>query len=105
MRKLGDLMKDLGFNPNSSARAQEAFLKNLIRASAESQATPADQERLNAVSNSLRNDSEAIQLQQPIKISPRKSKSTNDAQFSFAIPDLIVLDSNEKLKSRTKRSA
>lgn len=31
MRKLGDLMKDLGFNEQAAPGAQEAFLKNLIR--------------------------------------------------------------------------
>ncbi len=32
MKKMGDLMKDMGFNPNSSTSAQEAFIKHLIKA-------------------------------------------------------------------------
>jgi hypothetical protein len=31
MKKLGDLMKELGFNPESPVSAQEAFIKHLIR--------------------------------------------------------------------------
>jgi hypothetical protein len=31
MKKLGDLMKELGFNPDSPISAQEAFVKHLIR--------------------------------------------------------------------------
>lgn len=33
MKKIGDLMKDMGFNPKSSASVQEAFIKHLIKAS------------------------------------------------------------------------
>lgn len=33
MKKIGDLMKELGFNPNASTSAQEAFVKHLIKAS------------------------------------------------------------------------
>ncbi len=33
MKKIGDLMKELGFNPNASVSAQEAFIKHLIKAS------------------------------------------------------------------------
>ena len=32
MKKMGDLMKDMGFNPKSSTSAQEAFIKHLIKA-------------------------------------------------------------------------
>ncbi len=31
MKKLGELMKELGFNPQSSESAKEAFLKYLIK--------------------------------------------------------------------------
>jgi hypothetical protein len=31
MRKLGDLMKELGFNDDAAPGAQEAFVRNLIR--------------------------------------------------------------------------
>lgn len=31
MKKIGELMKDLGFNPDSSDSAKEAFLKYLIK--------------------------------------------------------------------------
>lgn len=31
MKKMGELMKDLGFNPNSATSAQEAFIKYLIK--------------------------------------------------------------------------
>lgn len=33
MKKVGDLMKDMGFNPKSSNSAQEAFVKYLIKQS------------------------------------------------------------------------
>ena len=33
MKKIGDLMKDMGFNPKSSVSVQEAFIKHLIKAS------------------------------------------------------------------------
>jgi hypothetical protein len=33
MKKIGDLMKEMGFNPKSSASVQEAFIKHLIKAS------------------------------------------------------------------------
>lgn len=32
MKKVGELMKDLGFNPNGSDSVKEAFVKNLIKA-------------------------------------------------------------------------
>lgn len=32
MRRLGDLMKDLGFNPDASLDTQRAFFKHLARA-------------------------------------------------------------------------
>lgn len=31
MKKIGELMKDLGFNPKASDSAKEAFLKHLIK--------------------------------------------------------------------------
>lgn len=33
MKKVGDLMKDMGFNPNASDSAKEAFIKYLIKQS------------------------------------------------------------------------
>ena len=33
MKKVGDLMKDMGFNPNASDSAKEAFVKYLIKQS------------------------------------------------------------------------
>ena len=33
MKKINELMKDLGFNPNGSDSVKEAFIKNLIKAS------------------------------------------------------------------------
>ncbi len=33
MKKIGELMKDMGFNPKSSVSVQEAFIKHLIKAS------------------------------------------------------------------------
>jgi hypothetical protein len=33
MKKMNELMKDLGFNPNGSDSVKEAFIKNLIKAS------------------------------------------------------------------------
>lgn len=35
MRSIGDLMKELGFNADSSVESQKAFIKNLIKAEAE----------------------------------------------------------------------
>jgi hypothetical protein len=34
MKKVGQLMKDIGFNPDSSDSAKEAFIKYLIKQSA-----------------------------------------------------------------------
>ncbi len=55
MKKLGDLMKELGFNPNAPQGAQEAFLRNLIREaygvealSARARKTARDESRMNA---------------------------------------------------------
>ena len=31
MKKMSELMKELGFNPNSATSAQEAFIKNLMK--------------------------------------------------------------------------
>ncbi len=31
MKKIGDLMKEIGFNPNGSDAVKEAFVKNLIK--------------------------------------------------------------------------
>jgi hypothetical protein len=39
MRSFGELMKELGFNPEASEDVQRAFLKHLAKASAE-QVTP-----------------------------------------------------------------
>ena len=33
MKKMNELMKELGFNPNGSDSVKEAFIKNLIKAS------------------------------------------------------------------------
>jgi hypothetical protein len=33
MKKIGDMMKEMGFNVNSSTSVQEAFIKHLIKAS------------------------------------------------------------------------
>lgn len=33
MKKIGQLMKDIGFNPKSSDSAKEAFIKHLIKQS------------------------------------------------------------------------
>lgn len=33
MKKINELMKDLGFNPKGSDSVKEAFIKNLIKAS------------------------------------------------------------------------
>lgn len=34
MKKINELMRELGFNPNGSDAVKEAFIKNLIKASA-----------------------------------------------------------------------
>jgi hypothetical protein len=34
VKKINELMKDLGFNPHGSEAVKEAFIKNLIKASA-----------------------------------------------------------------------
>ena len=40
MRSIGDLMKELGFNPESSENTQKAFIKNLIKAAADVAPSP-----------------------------------------------------------------
>lgn len=43
MKKIGDLMKEIGFNPNSSDSVKEAFIKHLIKASTGAQVqTPSE---------------------------------------------------------------
>ncbi len=77
MKKLGDLMKELGFNPESPVSAQEAFIKHLIR------------------------DAYGVDVETPTekrgrvplksKVSEPKS-STKDIQMSFDIRDLVPAD-------------
>ena len=40
MRSIGELMKELGFNPESSVDAQKAFIKNLVEAAAATNPAP-----------------------------------------------------------------
>jgi hypothetical protein len=43
MKKIGELMKEIGFNPNSSDSVKEAFIKHLIKASTGAQVqTPSE---------------------------------------------------------------
>ncbi len=40
MRSIGDLMKELGFNPDSSVDVQKAFIKNLVKQAEQTAPTP-----------------------------------------------------------------
>ena len=40
MKSIGELMKELGFNPEGSESVQRAFIKNLIQAANESRVQP-----------------------------------------------------------------
>jgi hypothetical protein len=77
MKKLGDLMKELGFNPESPVSAQEAFIKHLIReAYGVDVETPT--ERLGRA---------------PLKSKVSEPKSQQkDGQMSFDIRDLVPAD-------------
>jgi hypothetical protein len=70
MKKLGDMMKELGFNPDSAPGAQEAFLKTLIH--------------------------EAYGVEIPIPTDRRERKRTDEkkknVQLSFDLHDLVPID-------------
>lgn len=79
MKKLGDLMKELGFNPNAPQGAQEAFLKNLIR--------------------------EAYGVEAPSARAWKTARDENRAnasgQLSFDLRDLVATD---EIPANTKRA-
>jgi hypothetical protein len=78
MKKLGDLMKELGFNPTSAPGAQEAFLKNMIR--------------------------EAYGAEIPTHDSQHQRRSSEgkkkNEQLSFDLRDLIAVDELPPLKKK-----
>lgn len=79
MKKLGDLMKELGFNPNASAGAQEAFLKHLVRQAYGQEI---------AIQARPKRNSDSCSLQSP-------------EQLSFDIQDLIAVDQVGTIKKRS----
>jgi hypothetical protein len=70
MHRIGDLMKELGFDPGGSIDAQKAFIKHLIRA-ADTTSSPA---RL-----ASENSQNSVNLQKP-KNSPAPA---SEIQLSF----------------------
>ena len=82
MKKVGDLMFDLGFNPKSSTSAQEAFLKHLVKvAHGVDVMTPSEKKIIQA---------------NPQKIVTLKSlKQNKNTQHQFAFD--FESDSNEEL--------
>lgn len=78
MKKLGVLMRELGFNPQASKGAQEAFIKNMIR--------------------------EAYGIDMPTPTERKTAQSgpapkTNE-QLSFNLRDLVVVDDAPPRKKR-----
>ena len=82
MKKLGDLMKELGFNPESSQGAQEAFIKNLIREAYGVEVQTPTEKRFQA----------------PLKKSVRKSNEPS--QMSFDLRDLVPADDSYHQKRK-----
>lgn len=83
MKKVGDIMKELGFNPESSVGAQEAFVKNLIRdAYGVEVKTPTEKrmakDRARALGRELGSET--------------RSPKTKDEQLSFDLRDLVPAD-------------
>ncbi|MCM2280534.1 MAG: hypothetical protein NDI61_01660 [Bdellovibrionaceae bacterium] len=79
MKKLGDIMKELGFNPKASKSAQEAFLKNLIR------------------------DAYSADIRRPLPLQPVSStpKSVGESgQLSFQLEDLIAVEDMQRPRRR-----
>ena len=82
MKKVGDLMSDLGFNPKASTSAQEAFLKHLIKAAhGVDVMTPSEKKIIQA------------NPQKIIALKSLKYKESNQHQFAFDFEN----DPNEEL--------
>jgi hypothetical protein len=82
MKKMAQLMKEIGFNPDSSLSAQEAFLKYLIRQSTGSYVqTPTEKKLVEKL------------VSENVKIIP--------TQLSFVFDDEVV-ESPQRKKQKTQ---
>lgn len=83
MKKMGQLMREIGFNPNSSTSVQEAFLKYLIRQSTGSYVqTPTEKKLVEKL------------VTENVKMMP--------AQLAFAFDDEVV-ESPRLKKQKTQK--
>lgn len=82
MKKVGDLMKEIGFNPNGSDAVKEAFIKHLIKASTGVNVqTPSEKKEI------FENPQKIVSLKPPV-------------QMAF---DFDGDDSNSKIESTKKK--
>ena len=84
MKKIGDLMKEIGFNPNASDSVKEAFIKHLIKASTGAQVQTPSEKKI-------------------ISENPQKIVSLNKKD-SFSLPAQMAFDfgDNEVMPAKKK---
>ncbi len=73
MKKLGDIMEDLGFRQEGSYEVKKAFIKNLIRQANEKETQRKFDQEMDADSNSLRQEDEAVVSEQLSLFNQKKS--------------------------------
>lgn len=92
MKKVGDIMKELGFNPESSVGAQEAFVKNLIKdAYGIDVKTPTEQRMSRDRARALGRETG----------SDKRSAGPRDEQLSFDLRDLVPADELPIIKKKS----
>ncbi|MFZ3230084.1 MAG: hypothetical protein WA160_07760 [Pseudobdellovibrio sp.] len=85
MKKIGDLMKEIGFNPNASDSVKEAFIKHLIKQSTGSHVqTPSERKTI------FENPDKFISLN-------KNSSFTLPTQMSFDFENLSENKINKKV--------
>lgn len=83
MKKIGELMKEAGFNPNAKDSVKEAFIKHLIKASTgQNVATPTEQK---------------LVAENPQTILPLKTAH----QLSFDFEETVLLSPKARKKAST----
>ena len=81
MKKVGDLMKEIGFNPKASDSVKEAFIKHLIKTSTGAQVQTPSEKKI-------------------IRENPQKIVSLNKKD-SFSLPAQMAFDFDE-VQEKTK---
>ncbi len=82
MKKIGELMTDLGFRENASQGTKEAFIKHLIRA-AEDVYVTTPSEKSEIEKNQLTQIAESL-----VKPNDEKKSSVGEVQLSFNFNDV-----------------